>query len=144
MFDGGEVIFANTDPTDTLGAVVTLHASDYGEGATTADFFVADGVNVVTTEAGYANIGLAIDAIHDGASTLEDHADFFLVWYDSGNTVVTLSYVSDAGDDDHTSGGSDAHFQDNVSTTLATFSDVAADAIAASFGNANFAVESLA
>ena len=57
IFDAGEVGSANTDPTTTLGA--ELHSMlRIMVRSSTADFLVAEGVNVVTD--GFANIGLAL------------------------------------------------------------------------------------
>ena len=142
VFDASAVVFADTDGTSTLGAVVGLASTDYTEGASADNFFADNHVVVWTHAAGAATEAAALAAIAAGGSSITDHSSVFLVWYDSTNTVVTLSYISDTGDATP-AGGAAAH-SNNSSSTIATFSDVAAAEIAATFSASNIAVESLA
>ena len=73
----------------------------------------------------------ALQAIHAGNS-IGNNQSVILVWYDSTNTVTTVSYVDDSG-----TAGSGA-----TATTM-TLEDVAAGDIGASFAAGNFGVESL-
>ena len=136
VFDTGDAVgvtLANTDPTDTAGTLVALAAGDYAEGASADNFYADNKVNVWTHAAGAANLAAALQAIHAGGSTVGNNQSVFLVWYDSTATVTTLSHVTDSG-----TAGANA-----VGTTIATFEDVAAADIAASFAVGNFGVESL-
>ena len=129
-FDDANVVFANTDPADNV--LETLAAADYAEGASADNFYGDNKVNVWTHAAGAASLDAALDAIHAGGSTVGDNTSVALVWYDSANKAVTLSWITDAGT---VNGGFDS-----TASTLATFEDVAAADIATAFANTNFAV----
>ena len=136
LFDAGEVVLANTDPTTTAGTLVTVVAGDYNEGVTGDNFFAADMINVWTTADGATDLGAALNTIDGGGSSVTDADDAILVWYNSTTSLTTLSFITDAG-----TGA--ASFADVTATTLATFPDVAAARTCDAFSEASFAVDSL-
>jgi Ca2+-binding RTX toxin-like protein len=135
VFDEGAIVFGDTDPTDTAGAVVALAAADYNEIAATGD--VADNhVNIITDATGYATVAAALNAIDDGDGSVGENESFIFGFWNSANAAFEVHYVSD-------SGNAAEDFADVVSENLVTLTGVASDGIAAGVDVGNFAVYSL-
>jgi Ca2+-binding RTX toxin-like protein len=135
VFDDGKINLAETDPTNTAGAIVVLHANDYDEQTGIASAVLDNHVNVFTTAAGWASATAALVA-SDAANEATDNASFFLVFYNSTSAHVELAHVKDAG----TAAGG---FANGTIETLTEFDDIAAGGIAAAFASTAFGVFSL-
>jgi Ca2+-binding RTX toxin-like protein len=135
VFDAGDIVFADTDPTNVAGTVVALNAADYNEMANSGT--LADNhVNVLTTAAGYASVALALDDVDTTGTMAADNSSFFLLFYNSADAEVQLHYVEDAGT-------AAADYANGTSVELAGVTGVSAAGIAAAFSEANFEVYSL-
>ena len=80
----------------------------------------------------------ALNAVDDDAGgSVDDDIEGILVFYNSGTSKVEMWDVQEAGTAAN-------NFTDETTTQLATFDNVAAGDIAASFANTNFDVELIA
>ena len=134
VFDGGKVVLANTDPTNTAGTKVDLAAADYVE-ITSTGTMVDNKVNVLTDTAGFASVTAAMNAVDDNGTQAANDASILLVFHNSTDGEVQLHYVSEIGT-------SANNYTDETTVELAAFSDIAVDGIAAAFSVANFGVYS--
>ena len=133
--DAGDVVFANTDPTNTAGTIVALNAFDYNEITVTGT--VADNkVNIITTAAGYASVTAALNTIDDdGTGDVGDSMSLIFGFWNSADSEFQLHYVTDTGT-------AAAEFADAVSVELVGLSNITSTGIAA-LGEGNFSVISL-
>jgi Ca2+-binding RTX toxin-like protein len=143
LFDGGTIKLPTTDPSALTidaagnGGYVTVATTDYIEGAQ-ASTLTTDHIWVVTTAAGYASVTAALNAVDDDAGgSVADDIEGILVYYSSATSKVEMWDVQEAGTATN-------NFTDETATQLATFDNVAAGDIAASFAATNFAVELIA
>jgi hypothetical protein len=138
LFDAGDAVavtFANTDPTNTAGAIVALDASDYVEIAKTGTI-VDNKVNIITDSTGYATVTLALDGVAATGTMSANSTSIVLGFYNSTDSQFQIHYVSDVG----TSGND---FTDVTAVELVAFTDIISTDIGGSFSNANFEVFSL-
>jgi hypothetical protein len=138
LFDAGDttaVTFANTDPTSTTGAIVTLSASDYVEIAKTGTV-VDNKVNIITDSTGFASVTAALDAVDSSGTMSADSSSIVLGFWNSTDSQFQIHYVSDVGT-------SANNYTDETAVELVAFTDIVSTDIAGSFSNANFEVYSL-
>jgi hypothetical protein len=138
LFDAGDAVavtFANTDPTNTAGTIVTLNASDYVEIAKTGTV-VDNKVNIVTDSTGFASVTAALDAIDASGTMSADSSSVVLGFWNSTDSQFQIHYVSDVGT-------SANNYTDETAVELVAFTDIVSTDIAGSFSNANFEVYSL-
>jgi len=138
LFDAGDttaVTFANTDPTNTAGAIVALDASDYVEIAKTGTV-VDNKVNIITDSTGFASAAATLDAIDTSGTMSANASSIILGFYNSTDSEFQIHYVSAAGT-------SANNYTDVTAVELVAFTDIISTDIAGSFSNANFEVYSL-
>ena len=141
LFDGvNGTVLVNTnaaaltvDAAGNAGTVVVA-TGDYVEIDNTGTL-VIEKINVITTAAGFANVGEALD----GPTSAADGAtkDMILVFYNTASTNVEMYDVTN-------NGTAAANHTNNVSTLVASFDNIAASGIAAAFANTAFEVELIA
>ena len=144
IFDGSSTIkLPTTDPSsltvdsDGNGGYVTVATTDYIEGGVTS-VLTTDHVWVLTTAAGYASVTAALNAVDDdGTGSVDDDIEGILVFYNSATSKVEMWDVQEAGTAAN-------NYTDETATQLATFDNVAAADIAASFAATNFGIELIA
>jgi Ca2+-binding RTX toxin-like protein len=140
LFDSGSSILVNTDATaltiDAAGnaGTVVVAATDYVE-IDNSGTLVIEKVNVITTAAGFANVGEALDGPTSAADGT--NSDMILIFYNSASTNVEMYDVTN-------NGTAAANHTNNVSTLVASFDNIAASGIAAAFANTAFEVELIA
>jgi hypothetical protein len=113
-------VLANTTVSATVGVVTALAAGDFKTGATAANFFTDNCINVWSTAAGANGLAAALTAINGGGSTVANTDSGMLMYYDTGSAKVELWYISDA---DTGNNG----YDDTSSNLLAQFDMAAAD-----------------
>jgi trimeric autotransporter adhesin len=148
VFDAATgILFGDTDPTTTVGAVVALAAADYNEFAGSSSAagtgLADDHVNVITGR-GYSSFQEAIDfngvAADNGEDvTPETGTDFAMVvvFYNTSTARTEMWYTPDADADDEDSG-----FTVSNAVLLAYSTDITLTGIGG-FSHQNFAVESI-
>ena len=111
------------------GTVQALETADYVEGATADNFYADNHIVTWTTATGAASLDAALAAVHGGGSGLTDTDSIVFTFYNSTSTNVETWYVPDVDKDGN--GGTQGYL-------LASFTDLAASAIAATFNPATF------
>ena len=138
--DAGDVAFAATDPTDTLGAVVALHADDYSEVAGGSEI-LDNHVNVVTGT-GYASLNKLLEATpqaDDGGIDDYSTESAIVLFYNTSTQRAEMQHVTVFD----TVTNQNAGAVTATSTVLAYFEDIGL-ADMAGFDSTNFEVISLA